>query len=204
MAHIPGVAHGDHTIDVQSRGLGAARDKRTARVAFELLPPFYRRPWIALSGTALILALLSAIGLLVGRRRAHAAQRRLSRTALRKQALISRQMSEMVLVVDPDGIVSGSNPAAERTLGRSQMAVRSIGQTLGRPAALVPNIGGSIPNDIFAGLLGLSTVWVPHSYSGCAQHAPNEHMLTSIAREGLQIMTGLFWDIGGVKASRLK
>ena len=78
----------------------------------------------------------------------------------------------------------------------AQMAVKSIGQTTGEPAALVPNIGGSIPNDIFADLLGLSTVWVPHSYAGCAQHAPNEHMLASVAREGLCVMTGLFWDIG--------
>jgi acetylornithine deacetylase/succinyl-diaminopimelate desuccinylase-like protein len=79
----------------------------------------------------------------------------------------------------------------------AQLALRSIGETLGRPAALVPNIGGSIPNDIFAELLGLSTVWIPHSYAGCAQHAPNEHMLASVAREGLRLMTGLFWDIGG-------
>ena len=78
----------------------------------------------------------------------------------------------------------------------ARLAVASIGETLGRPAALVPNIGGSIPNDIFAELLGLSTVWIPHSYAGCAQHAPNEHLLASAAREGLQIMTGLFWDIG--------
>jgi len=78
----------------------------------------------------------------------------------------------------------------------AQLALKSLGRTLGRPAALVPNIGGGIPNDIFAGLLGLSTVWVPHSYAGCAQHAPNEHMLAGVAREGLQIITGLFWDIG--------
>ncbi|MFB3102930.1 MAG: M20 family metallopeptidase [Alphaproteobacteria bacterium] len=78
----------------------------------------------------------------------------------------------------------------------AQLALNSLGQTLGRPAALVPNIGGSIPNDIFADLLGLSTVWIPHSYAGCAQHAPNEHLLATVAREGLRVMTGLFWDIG--------
>ena len=80
----------------------------------------------------------------------------------------------------------------------AQLALTSLGQTLGKPAALVPNIGGSIPNDIFVDLLGLSTVWIPHSYAGCAQHAPNEHLLASVAREGLQAMTGLFWDIGDV------
>ena len=77
-----------------------------------------------------------------------------------------------------------------------QMTRESFAQSLGKPAALVPNIGGGIPNDIFSEVLGLPTVWVPHSYAGCNQHAPNEHMLESVAREGLQVMAGLFWDIG--------
>ena len=77
-----------------------------------------------------------------------------------------------------------------------KLALKSINESLGHPASLLPNIGGSIPNDIFAELLGLSTIWIPHSYTGCAQHAPNEHLLVPIVREGLSIMTGLFWDIG--------
>jgi hypothetical protein len=40
------------------------------------------------------------------------------------------------------------------------------------------------------------TVWVPHSYGGCSQHAPDEHLLAPIAREALAIMAGLFWDLG--------
>lgn len=76
----------------------------------------------------------------------------------------------------------------------------SLAQTLGAPAALVPNIGGGIPNDIFKDVLGLPTIWIPHSYAGCNQHAPNEHMLETVAREGLQVMAGLFWDIGDGKA----
>jgi hypothetical protein len=42
----------------------------------------------------------------------------------------------------------------------------------------------------------MPTIWVPHSYRGCQQHAPNEHALPAILREGLVIMTGLFWDLG--------
>jgi hypothetical protein len=53
-----------------------------------------------------------------------------------------------------------------------------------------------LPNDAFSELLGLPTIWVPHSYPGCSQHAANEHLLASVAREGLQIMAGLFWDLG--------
>ena len=75
-------------------------------------------------------------------------------------------------------------------------ARRSIERTVGAPPAVLPNLGGSLPNDVFADLLGLPTIWVPHSYPGCSQHAPDEHLLAPVAREGLAIMAGLFWDLG--------
>ncbi len=74
-------------------------------------------------------------------------------------------------------------------------AAESIRRTTGAAPAILPNIGGSLPNDCFAETLGLPTLWVPHSYAGCSQHAPDEHALGSILREGLQMMTGLFWDM---------
>ncbi len=75
-------------------------------------------------------------------------------------------------------------------------AKRSIERTTGAPPAVLPNLGGSLPNDVFADILGLPTIWVPHSYPGCSQHAPDEHLLAPVAREGLAIMAGLFWDLG--------
>ncbi|MCP3909901.1 MAG: M20 family metallopeptidase [Actinomycetia bacterium] len=83
----------------------------------------------------------------------------------------------------------------------ARWAADSIEQTVGRPPAVLPNLGGSLPNDVFADLLGLPTLWVPHSYSGCSQHAPNEHLLDWIARDALRIMTGLFWDLGEVRSA---
>ena len=84
-----------------------------------------------------------------------------------------------------------------------QWAAESVKQTVGARPAILPNLGGSLPNDIFSEVLGLPTVWVPHSYPSCSQHAPNEHMLASVARQGLQMMAGLWWDLGekGVPAS---
>jgi acetylornithine deacetylase/succinyl-diaminopimelate desuccinylase-like protein len=73
---------------------------------------------------------------------------------------------------------------------------QSLERTCGRAPTILPNLGGSLPNDIFADVLHLKTIWVPHSYAGCSQHAPNEHMLAPIAREGLGLMAGLFWDLG--------
>lgn len=75
-------------------------------------------------------------------------------------------------------------------------AAKSIQATTGMAPAILPNLGGTIPNDAFSEVLGLPTLWVPHSYPACSQHAPNEHLLGSVARQGLQIMAGLFWDLG--------
>ncbi len=77
-----------------------------------------------------------------------------------------------------------------------QWAADSISRTTGTKPAILPNIGGSLPNECFADILGLPTIWIPHSYAGCSQHAPDEHVLAPILREGLQMMTGLYWDLG--------
>lgn len=72
----------------------------------------------------------------------------------------------------------------------------SIATTSGKKPALLPNLGGTVPNDVFADTLGLPTLWVPHSYPACSQHAPNEHLLGSVAREALGVMAGIWWDLG--------
>lgn len=74
-------------------------------------------------------------------------------------------------------------------------AVGSFEKTVDKKTAFLPNLGGTLPNDAFSDILGLPTIWVPHSYGGCSQHAPDEHLLAPIAREGLRLMTGLFWDL---------
>ncbi|MBW8906743.1 MAG: M20 family metallopeptidase [Betaproteobacteria bacterium] len=72
----------------------------------------------------------------------------------------------------------------------------SIERTTGKKPAILPNLGGSLPNEVFADILGLPTVWIPHSYAACSQHAPNEHLLAPVAREALAIMAGVYWDLG--------
>jgi len=73
---------------------------------------------------------------------------------------------------------------------------RSLEETSGQKPHILPNLAGSLPNDAFADILGLPTVWVPHSYRGCSQHAPDEHVLKPLSRDALRLMAGLFWDIG--------
>ena len=73
---------------------------------------------------------------------------------------------------------------------------KSMQRTNKTPPVVLPSMGGSICNDLFTDLLGLPAIWIPHSYAGCSQHAPDEHILVPLCRSALQIMTGLYWDIG--------
>jgi acetylornithine deacetylase/succinyl-diaminopimelate desuccinylase-like protein len=64
-----------------------------------------------------------------------------------------------------------------------------------RPA-IIPSAGGGVPNDVFQDILGLPTLWIPHSYAGCSQHAPDEHVLMPVMESAAGLMAGLYWDIG--------
>jgi hypothetical protein len=94
--------------------------------------------------------------------------------------------------------VGNAIPATRTDLQNKWVArvIHSLTETTGKRPAVLPNLGGTLPNDAFATELGMPTVWIPHSYPACAQHAPNEHLLAPVVREGLQMMAGLFWDLG--------
>ena len=81
-----------------------------------------------------------------------------------------------------------------------KFVAQSLEETSGKTPHILPNLAGSLPNEVFANVLGLPTVWVPHSYRACSQHAPNEHILSTVARDALRMMAGLFWDIGAGRA----
>jgi len=93
--------------------------------------------------------------------------------------------------------IDGGN--ATRTLTSDKwvsFALASLERSTGKKPALLPNFGGTLPNDVFVEELALPTLWIPHSYPGCNQHAPDEHNLLPVLREGVAMMTGLFWDLG--------
>ncbi len=131
----------------------------------------------------------------------------------------ARCQLRFVVGVDPDDLVPALRrhldrqgfPMVQITLTRENMfratridpddawvrwAVDSLERTSGAKTAVLPNLGGSLPNDIFTDVLGLRTIWVPHSYPGCSQHAPNEHLPPALLRQALSLMTGLYWDLG--------
>lgn len=94
--------------------------------------------------------------------------------------------------------LEGSAPATRLDPDDPWVSFASASMQLssGKPVSILPNLGGTIPNHCFADVLGLPTLWLPHSYPSCSQHAPDEHLLGSVAREGLQLMAGLLWDLG--------
>jgi acetylornithine deacetylase/succinyl-diaminopimelate desuccinylase-like protein len=75
-------------------------------------------------------------------------------------------------------------------------AVGSMERTLGKRVQVIPNSSGGLPGDVFVDYLGVPLVWIPHSYNGCKQHGPDEHLLVGPAREGLAAYTGIWWDLG--------
>ncbi len=72
----------------------------------------------------------------------------------------------------------------------------SLERSIGKPVVVLPNVGASLPNDIFSDLLNMRTIWIPHSYPAAANHGVNEHVPLSVVREGLRGMAGLYWDLG--------
>lgn len=85
----------------------------------------------------------------------------------------------------------------------AHFAATSIEATTGGAPAILPSLGGSLPNDVFTDTLGLPTIWVPHSYPGCSQHAPDEHLPVAIFPDAVAVMTGLYWDLGTDAARHL-
>jgi acetylornithine deacetylase/succinyl-diaminopimelate desuccinylase-like protein len=85
----------------------------------------------------------------------------------------------------------------------ARFAAASLARSHASPPVVLPSLGGSLPNDIFTDTLGLATIWVPHSYPGCSQHAPDEHLPKTLLVEAAGLMAGLYWDLGGAAPSDL-
>ena len=101
------------------------------------------------------------------------------------------------------GFVAIENAAVRMAASRTapdhawvRWAKASMEKSLGERVQVIPNSSGGLPGDVFVDHLGVPLVWVPHSYNGCKQHGPDEHLLKSTARAGIAAFAGLWWDLG--------
>ncbi|GAA1034347.1 MULTISPECIES: M20 family metallopeptidase [Amycolatopsis] len=108
------------------------------------------------------------------------------------QHLAERGFS-MVKVAAEDGFLPSRTPVDDPWVDWAKGVLDEVSD---RQVAILPSFGGALPNHVFTDLLGLSTLWLPHSYPGCLQHAPDEHLLKPIAREGIVLATALFHSLG--------
>ncbi len=107
-----------------------------------------------------------------------------------------------VKVVPPPAVNAGGFAATRTEPDHpwALFAASSLQRSANAKPAVVPQSGGSICNDVFTDILGIPTIWIPHSYPSCSQHAPDEHILMSVTRSAAALMAGLYWDIGEGKA----
>ena len=78
----------------------------------------------------------------------------------------------------------------------ADFVARSLQRSSNGKPAIIPSSGGSFCNEVFTDTLGMPTIWIPHSYASCSQHAPGEHILMPLSRGAIGLMAGLYWDIG--------
>ena len=118
------------------------------------------------------------------------------RPALRKH--LDENGFEAIEIIDPppsnDAVFAAARTDPDHPWAHwmKEAVTRAYGST----PAVLPNSGGSICNDVFQDVLGIPFVWMPLSYTGCSQHAPNEHIIWPLTREGLELITGVYWDLG--------
>lgn len=72
----------------------------------------------------------------------------------------------------------------------------SMARTTGQAPNVVPNSSGGNPSEFFRSGLGIPVIWIPNSYAASGQHAADEHLLVAAVGQGLEVMAGLFWDLG--------
>ena len=118
------------------------------------------------------------------------------------QSHLAAKGHTLVTVVPPPAANDGGFSATRTEPDHpwAAFATNSAQRSTNVKPAIIPSTGGSICNDIFTDDLGMPTIWIPHSYASCSQHAPDEHILMPLSRSAIQLMAGLYWDIGEGKS----
>jgi acetylornithine deacetylase/succinyl-diaminopimelate desuccinylase-like protein len=72
----------------------------------------------------------------------------------------------------------------------------AVEQAHGRAPLLYPSLGGSLPNDVFTGTLGLPAFVVPYANADQCNHAPNENLRIDCFLAGIRTGAALLAALG--------
>ncbi|MFC7738222.1 M20/M25/M40 family metallo-hydrolase [Roseomonas sp. GCM10028921] len=100
---------------------------------------------------------------------------------------------QVIPVTERDNFPAGRTSPDDRWV---TFAAASLQNTAGHAPNLVPNSSGGNPTEVFLSGLGAPVLWIPNGYAGSNQHAPDEHGLPEMLRDGIRLMAGLWWDLG--------
>ena len=101
--------------------------------------------------------------------------------------------------IDPPPASNDGRFYASRTDPRHPWAAwvkTAVERGSNQECSVLPNSGGSNMTHIIQFVLDAPIAWFPLSYAGCSQHAPDEHILKPLMREGMRRVTGIYWDLG--------
>ena len=104
-----------------------------------------------------------------------------------------------VVRIDPPPASNDGRFYASRTDPRHPWAAwvkSAVERGSNQECSVLPNSGGSNMTHIIQFVLDAPIAWFPLSYAGCSQHAPDEHILKPLMREGMRRVTGIYWDLG--------
>lgn len=74
--------------------------------------------------------------------------------------------------------------------------VRAVERAHGGPPSLRPRLGGTTPDWIFTGILGIPSVLVPYGPPDMNHHAPNEKMTFAALRAGIRTSAEIYREVG--------
>ncbi|MGE5618726.1 MAG: M20/M25/M40 family metallo-hydrolase [Sphingomonadaceae bacterium] len=77
-----------------------------------------------------------------------------------------------------------------------QTVVRAVRFATGKEPIVSPSMGGSGPDHLFTGVLGLPSVWLPLSPHDSNNHAPNESIFLEGFFEGIKISASIMEEMG--------
>ena len=108
------------------------------------------------------------------------------------RAHVARHAPE-VEVIDRGGMLPSRTPVAHPL---TAVVVEAVHRARGEAPLVVPSSGGSLPDYVFTGILGLPAFTTPYANADEANHAPNENIEIALFHAGIRTGAALLSRLG--------